>query len=231
MLFFTLEFGALSSHIISSIHLKAYEFKLIKLAGLINVPVAKFHAIKSRHQHEVEFLIKIENEFGMHFESIKAWLQALNDPKQSFFGAVSIQTQNNMLHMLAQLQASIARLFIKNKITEHLSKRPVLNMSQSLQEEMAHNCNTLAILSSSLSYRDLSNALSRFFASMVLNKESLIRIEAIQNCILEALGSTREAVLVRSRQMATPGYNMQFFGNDATYAQDNAPSTAKTSAP
>lgn len=100
--------GLLQYHLKSTISPDVFSQNVTKLATVLNVKVEAFHAIASRYALSTDFLMRIEEEFGLHFESINAWVLALNDPKQACFKAVSTKTQNNMLHMLAHLPKDLA---------------------------------------------------------------------------------------------------------------------------
>ncbi|WP_133130979.1 AAA family ATPase [Legionella yabuuchiae] len=77
---------------------------IIEITKLLNVSPSAFLEIKHRHNASTQFLMKINDEFGLTFTNINEWLKELNGyHTPHFFNSISVQTQNNMLHMLAQL--------------------------------------------------------------------------------------------------------------------------------
>lgn len=105
---FALKFGGLAQSKINPQIKPLFDQTLTHLATQLRIRIQAFDIIASKHQRSIEFLMGLEEEFGLHFESIEAWLHALNDPRQACFETVSLRTHNNMLHLLAQLPAELA---------------------------------------------------------------------------------------------------------------------------
>ena len=119
--------------------------------------------------------------------------------------------------------------FIQQEINASMTKIPNIQMDAALQQEMKQRCVELGRLSASLSYRDLSNAFSSFFARIALQRASVVSREALVKCIQDALDSTREAVLATSRQMAAPRYRGQLFREAANMQGSTQPAAASVS--
>lgn len=105
---FAQQFGGLAHSAVETQVRPLFDQALTNLAASLSINIQVFHTIANKHQRSTEFLMRLEEEFGLHFESIEAWLHALNDPRQAFFEAVRPRTHNNMLHLLAQLPEGMA---------------------------------------------------------------------------------------------------------------------------
>lgn len=82
--------------------------RLSDLAEKLQIQEMTFKDI-ARKQQQLEMVLgDVEAQFGVHFESISAWLQALVNAQQTDFKTKSSQTGNTMLHLLATLPPEMA---------------------------------------------------------------------------------------------------------------------------
>ena len=87
---------------------------------------------------------------------------------------------------------------------------------------MEQGCIALGRLSEGLSYRDLTNAFSRFFARLVTQQQltpSFLRKKDIIECINSAGQATQLAVAVQAQEMAAPRGNFARFHREAANTQ------------
>jgi SpoVK/Ycf46/Vps4 family AAA+-type ATPase len=105
---FTLRFGTILKKLRGTVNRNSYKAFINNLPALVGVPIHEVNLIASRHEQSIQFLMSLEAEFGLHFETIKAWLKKLSDPRQQCHTVVNQRSQMNMLHMLTKLPAGLA---------------------------------------------------------------------------------------------------------------------------
>ncbi len=94
---------------------------LANLTRLLDVSAEELDQMISQQDQAITFLMRIQSDFGFSFQSITAWLNALNASTERYLESRS-STGNTMLHMLAQLPAEQADPVLVKTIAQQMKR-------------------------------------------------------------------------------------------------------------